>query len=125
MRAWDASVEQQRRSITSCDPTAPQACSLSCPEALRQVYSLSWNTVNKGLFLSGSWDDSIKLWDLAHPVSLRTFQEHTYCVYGATWWVMGAPGVYNRMPRRGGGSGTRSLFKLRSAPASWTATCTA
>ena len=52
---------------------------------LGQVYSLSWNTVNKNLFLSGSWDDSIKLWDLAHPVSLRTFQEHTYCVYGATW----------------------------------------
>ncbi len=58
---------------------------LSCPNTSWQVYSLSWNTVNKGLVLSGSWDDSIKLWDLAHPVSLRTFQEHTYCVYGATW----------------------------------------
>ena len=55
------------------------------PDSSWQVYSLSWNTVNKGLFLSGSWDDSIKLRDLAHPVSLRTFQEHTYCVYGATW----------------------------------------
>ena len=50
-----------------------------------QVYSVNWNIVQRNLFLSGSWDDSIKLWDLANPGSLRTFKEHTYCVYAAVW----------------------------------------
>jgi hypothetical protein len=52
---------------------------------LWQVYCLSWNVVRRNLFLSGSWDDSIKLWDLARPASLATFREHTYCVYAANW----------------------------------------
>ena len=50
-----------------------------------QVYSLNWNTVRRNVFLSGSWDDSIKLWDLQHPTSLATFSGHTYCVYAAVW----------------------------------------
>ena len=49
------------------------------------MYCLSWNVVRRNVFLSGSWDDSIKLWDLAHPASLATFKEHTYCVYAANW----------------------------------------
>ncbi len=50
-----------------------------------QVYCLSWNVVRRNVFLSGSWDDTIKLWDLARPASLATFKEHTYCVYAANW----------------------------------------
>ena len=49
------------------------------------MYSLNWNTVRRSVFLSGSWDDSIKLWDLQHPTSLSTFSGHTYCVYAAVW----------------------------------------
>ena len=49
------------------------------------MYSLNWNTVRRNVFLSGSWDDSIKLWDLQHPTSLATFSGHTYCVYAAVW----------------------------------------
>lgn len=41
--------------------------------------------VRRDCFLSGSWDDTVKLWNLAHPTSLRTFAEHTYCVYAAQW----------------------------------------
>jgi peroxin-7 len=52
---------------------------------LPQVYSLSWNLVRRNVFLSGSWDDSIKLWDMNSPASLATFKDHTYCVYAANW----------------------------------------
>jgi peroxin-7 len=57
----------------------------SLEEHTHEVYSLDWNVVNRDVFLSGSWDDSVKLWDLNSPVSLRTFAEHTYCVYAAQW----------------------------------------
>ena len=36
-------------------------------------------------FLSSSWDDTVKLWRLDAPHSLRTFAEHTYCVYVSVW----------------------------------------
>jgi peroxin-7 len=54
-------------------------------DSVLQVYSLHWNQVRRDSFLSGSWDDTVKLWNLAHPTSLRTFAEHTYCVYAAQW----------------------------------------
>ena len=50
-----------------------------------QVYAVNWNTVRRNVLLSGSWDDSIKLWDLQHPGSLATFSGHSYCVYAAVW----------------------------------------
>lgn len=51
-----------------------------------QVYSLNWNMSKRNLFLSGSWDDTIKLWDINRPESQATFAEHTYCVYAANWY---------------------------------------
>ena len=50
-----------------------------------QVYCVNWNVVRRNIFLTGSWDDTIKLWDLNSPTSLATFKEHTYCVYATTW----------------------------------------
>ena len=50
-----------------------------------QVYSLNWNLAKRSLLLSGSWDDSIKLWDLNSPASLATFREHSYCIYAVVW----------------------------------------
>ena len=55
-----------------------------------QVYSLNWNMSKRNLFLSGSWDDTIKLWDIHRPESQATFAEHTYCVYAANWYVLAA-----------------------------------
>ncbi len=52
-----------------------------------QVYSVNWNMSQRNLFLTGSWDDSIKLWDMQHPASLQTFKDHTYCIYAAIWYV--------------------------------------
>ena len=54
---------------------SPQCCSLSC------------NMTKRDLFLSSSWDDSVKLWSLGQPMSLRTFTGHTYCVYHTAWCV--------------------------------------
>ena len=53
-----------------------------------QVYCLSWNLMRRNVFLSGSWDDTIKLWDMNSPASLATFKEHTYCVYAANWYAV-------------------------------------
>ena len=53
-----------------------------------QVYSLNWNMTRQNLFLSGSWDDTIKLWDIHRPQSVSTFAEHTYCVYAANWYAI-------------------------------------
>ena len=54
-------------------------------QARAQVYSLNWNLAKRSLLLSGSWDDSIKLWDLNSPTSLATFREHSYCIYAVVW----------------------------------------
>lgn len=53
--------------------------------SLEQVYSLNWNLVRRNMFLSGSWDDTIRLWDVASPASVACFKEHSYCVYAAVW----------------------------------------
>lgn len=40
------------------------------PSLALQVYSLHWNQVRRDSFLSGSWDDTVKLWNLVggrHP----------------------------------------------------------
>lgn len=60
---------------------------LPCPTRPLQCCSLAWNTTHRDLFLSSSWDDSIKLWSLGalQPASLRTFTGHTYCVYHVAW----------------------------------------
>lgn len=41
-------------------------------EHTREVFSLSWNLVDKTTFASSSWDGSVKIWAPAAPASLRT-----------------------------------------------------
>ena len=31
--------------------------------------------------MTGSWDQSIKVWNMDQETSLVTYKEHTYCVY--------------------------------------------
>lgn len=46
---------------------------------------MDYNVVRKDSFLSSSWDDTVKLWTVDRPASVRTFKEHAYCVYSAAW----------------------------------------
>lgn len=57
---------------------------LCCPV---QCCCLSWNMQRRDLFLSSSWDDSIKLYSIHNPASMQTFLGHSYCVYHVAWWV--------------------------------------
>jgi peroxin-7 len=55
-------------------------------EHSHEVASVDWNMVRKDSFLSSSWDDTIRLWTVDSPQSLRAFVEHSYCVYKAVWY---------------------------------------
>ncbi|KAK4399233.1 Peroxisome biogenesis protein 7 [Sesamum angolense] len=57
----------------------------SLHEHARECHGVDFNTVRKDSFLSASWDDTVKLWTVDRPASVRTFKEHAYCVYSAAW----------------------------------------
>ncbi|XP_064628897.1 peroxisomal targeting signal 2 receptor-like [Lineus longissimus] len=55
-------------------------------EHTKEVYSLEWSQT-RGLdaFVSGSWDHTLKLWDLNNQSSLATFHGHDGIVYSTKW----------------------------------------
>lgn len=57
----------------------------SLHEHARECHGVDFNSVRKDSFLSASWDDTVKLWTVDRPASVRTFKEHAYCVYSAAW----------------------------------------
>jgi peroxin-7 len=57
----------------------------------KEVVSLDWNTNHTQLFLSSSWDDTIKLWSAQALEPIRSFERHTYCVYAVKWCVPSVP----------------------------------
>jgi peroxin-7 len=72
-------------------------------EHTAEVYSVDWNLVNKVLrsllapsealtprvlqeyCVSGSWDNTAKLWHPDKTSSIRTFRGHTNCIYTTVW----------------------------------------
>ncbi|KAJ2782472.1 peroxisomal targeting signal 2 receptor [Coemansia interrupta] len=54
-------------------------------EHKRETMCVEWNYTAKTSFLSSSWDGTVKLWNPNSPQSLRTFAEHTGCVYTSAW----------------------------------------
>ncbi|XP_078324563.1 peroxisomal targeting signal 2 receptor-like [Crassostrea virginica] len=55
-------------------------------EHTKEVNSVHWSqTRQENFFLSGSWDKSIKLWDISHAQSLNTFLGHEAIVYSVRW----------------------------------------
>ena len=73
IKVWDLAAPAEANPLRSLE------------EHTHEAYCLHWNPVRRDCFLSGSWDDTVKLWNLNHPTSLRTFAAHTYCVYAAQW----------------------------------------
>ncbi|ORY17722.1 WD40 repeat-like protein [Rhizoclosmatium globosum] len=58
---------------------------LNLHEHTREVFSVNWNLVRKDVFVSGSWDHSIKLWSPDSNHSISTWKEHAACVYSTVW----------------------------------------
>ncbi|PPD77511.1 hypothetical protein GOBAR_DD25575 [Gossypium barbadense] len=75
--------------VIDLSPNAPIINELiaydTADEHAREVHGLDYNPTRRDSFLSASWDDSVKLWTLDRPASLRTFREHAYCVYSVAW----------------------------------------
>lgn len=67
----------------SLPPTSNPTRSLH--EHGRECHGVDFNIVRKDSFLSASWDDTVKLWTVDRPASVRTFKEHAYCVYSVAW----------------------------------------
>lgn len=52
-------------------------------EHTREVFSVDWSNIQKDLFISSSWDGTIKLWSPERLRSITTLQAHSACVYQA------------------------------------------
>ncbi|KAK6092808.1 peroxisomal targeting signal 2 receptor [Batrachochytrium dendrobatidis] len=72
-------------SIKLWDLTMPDFPVMNWSEHSREVFAVNWNLVRKDTFVTGSWDYSIKLWNPEIPSSIRTWQEHTGCIYQTVW----------------------------------------
>ncbi|XP_031494441.1 peroxisome biogenesis protein 7 [Nymphaea colorata] len=81
-------------------------------EHSREVHAVDWNPVRKDSFLSASWDDSLKLWTLDRPLSLRTLRGHSYCVYSVAWSPRHADVLASAS-----GDGTLRLWDIREPEA--------
>lgn len=89
-----------------------------------EVYSVAYNqSQHKHLFLSASWDDTVKLWSTdqqyrgagAGDEPLATFAGHKYCVYGVSWHPH-----YSDVFASCSGDCTVRLWDIRSATSSMT-----
>ncbi|XP_071536873.1 peroxisomal targeting signal 2 receptor-like isoform X2 [Panulirus ornatus] len=68
------------------DTTKPGAPLMLYQEHTKEAYSLDWSqTRDHQLFISASWDATLKLWDPNHGKSLLTMLGHDALVYQAVW----------------------------------------
>lgn len=71
---WD--VDSKTDAMLS---TKPKSC---YSEHSKEVCCVDWNHLSEdSLFLSSSWDSSIKLWNPDYAQSLKTYNGHTKLVY--------------------------------------------
>ncbi|PVV05426.1 hypothetical protein BB560_000053 [Smittium megazygosporum] len=51
----------------------------------REVMCVKWNYISKEMFLSASWDSTLKLWKPGVETPLGVFAGHSGCVYDIAW----------------------------------------
>lgn len=52
---------------------------------VKEAMCVQWGLVNRGVFASGSWDTTVKLFDPERPHVLSTLSGHSGCVYDVAW----------------------------------------
>lgn len=77
----DGTLQLWRIDSGPADAQVPKVC--YC-EHSKEVCSVDWSpSPHNRIFLSSSWDASIKLWDPLITASLRTYSDHSDIVYSA------------------------------------------
>ncbi|OXH41647.1 peroxin-7 [Cryptococcus neoformans] len=54
-------------------------------EHTAEVTSIEWNNIEKALFVTGSWDQSVKVWNPSRQSSILTIPAHAGQIYSSTW----------------------------------------
>ncbi|XP_055323059.1 peroxisomal targeting signal 2 receptor isoform X4 [Sitodiplosis mosellana] len=76
---WDVNSETNAVISTFSGYSKPKSC---YNEHSKEVCCVDWNHLSEdSLFLSSSWDCSIKLWNPDYAMSLKTYNSHTKLVY--------------------------------------------
>uniref|UniRef100_A0A3P8V7J1 Peroxin-7 n=2 Tax=Cynoglossus semilaevis TaxID=244447 RepID=A0A3P8V7J1_CYNSE len=79
-------------------------------EHTQEVYSVDWSqTRGENLIVSGSWDQSVKVWDPTLSCSLATLRGHEGVVY-STIWSPHIPGCF----ASASGDGTLRVWDLKA-----------
>jgi WD40 repeat protein len=89
IRIWDVDLDEVMiRDGRSGDGMISKVKELSPTTTLlghrANVRALCWNSEHKSLLLSGSWDSTIRVWDVLNAVCLQVVSSHVADVYSIT-----------------------------------------
>ncbi|WVQ72258.1 hypothetical protein IAR50_001807 [Cryptococcus sp. DSM 104548] len=89
--AWSEVHENQlaaalgNGSIKLYDVTLDQLPIRSWHEHTAEIMTLEWNNLQKDVFVTASWDQTVKIWSPSRETSLLTVPAHPSQIYGATF----------------------------------------
>lgn len=89
IQLWD--VDSNIRTSTISEHNKPKSC---YREHSKEVCCVDWSHLSQSpLFLSSSWDCSIKLWNPDYATSLHTYDGHSKLVY-ASKFASNMPSIF-------------------------------